>query len=62
MPKHTTNMVLVPDINETDNDNVKVKVSERVLVVEDDEEIRNYVAHELSTHYKVDTCANGKGA
>lgn len=62
VPKHTTNMVLVPDINETDNDNVKVKVSERVLVVEDDEEIRNYVAHELSTHYKVDTCANGKEA
>ncbi len=62
VPKHTTSMVLVPDINETDNDNVKVKVSERVLVVEDDEEIRNYVAHELSTHYKVDTCANGKEA
>ena len=40
-------MVLVPDINETDNDNVNVKVSERVLVVEDDEEIHNYVAHEV---------------
>ena len=35
----------------------KVKVSERVLVVEDDEEICNYVVHELSTHWLVQTRA-----
>ena len=34
----------------------------RIVVVEDDEEIRNYLRDELSANYHVVTCANGKEA
>ena len=36
--------------------------SDRVLIVEDDEEIKNYLAAELSPYYKVETCSNGREA
>ena len=34
----------------------------RILIVEDDKEIKQYLREELSTIYKVDTCSNGKEA
>lgn len=35
---------------------------DRVLIVEDDEEICRYLTSELSLYYKVDTCSNGREA
>ena len=40
----------------------KPKTRQRVLVVEDEEEIRTYLKQELSDEYKVTTCCNGKEA
>ncbi len=34
----------------------------KILVVDDNEEIREYIFKELATHYKVLTCSNGKEA
>lgn len=36
--------------------------SNRILVVEDDDEIRRYLVAELSPFYRVDSCGNGKEA
>ncbi len=36
--------------------------SERILVVEDDKEIRGYICAELASRYKVTECCNGKEA
>lgn len=38
------------------------KNMQRVLVVEDNDELRNYLTHTLSDKYKVQTCSNGKEA
>lgn len=40
----------------------KPKTHQRVLVVEDEEEIRTYLKQELSDEYKVAACRNGKEA
>lgn len=51
----------IPKIEEDDS----LKPSSRyntVLIVEDDEEIRNYLAMELGRYYKIETCNNGKEA
>lgn len=40
----------------------KPKTRQRVLVVEDEEEIRTYLKQELSDEYKVAICCNGKEA
>lgn len=40
----------------------KPRTRQRVLVVEDEEEIRTYLKQELSDEYKVATCCNGKEA
>lgn len=55
------------DIPETSTDtevenNPKSQSSERILIVEDDEEIRHYISKELSSRYKVEECSNGKEA
>lgn len=34
----------------------------RILVVEDDNEVRSYLEHELATRYRVTTCTNGREA
>ena len=46
------------------NDPVKVKprTNYRVLVVDDEDEIRQYIRNELSTMYKIFECSNGKEA
>lgn len=35
---------------------------QRLLVVEDNDELRSYLKHTLSDHYAVETCSNGKEA
>ena len=42
--------------------NMKAKTRLRVLVVEDEDEIKSYLKSELSDEYKVETCSNGKEA
>jgi signal transduction histidine kinase/ligand-binding sensor domain-containing protein/DNA-binding response OmpR family regulator len=48
----------------TDPEEIKVKskTRSRLLVVEDDEEIRNYICEEMATEYHTTACANGKEA
>lgn len=41
---------------------VKAKTNLRILIVEDEEEIRTYLTNELSDEYKITTCENGKEA
>ena len=41
---------------------IKAKSKYRLLVVDDDDEIRNYISQELDTAYQITTCANGKEA
>ncbi|MDO4164636.1 MAG: two-component regulator propeller domain-containing protein [Bacteroides sp.] len=41
---------------------VRAKTKYRILLVDDEEEIRRYVSEELSTQYHVSTCTNGKEA
>lgn len=41
---------------------IKAKTRLRVLVVEDEDEIKAYLKAELSDEYKVETCSNGKEA
>lgn len=40
----------------------KPKYNLHILIVDDEKEIREYLSHELSTEYKVDTCNNGAEA
>ena len=49
--------------NDTEEENNSKSLSpERILIVEDDEEIRHYISKELSPRYKVEECSNGKEA
>jgi len=41
---------------------IKPKTQYRVLVVEDEPEINNYIKHELSENYRIRQCVNGKEA
>ena len=40
----------------------KAKTGIRLLIVEDEEEIRAYLKSELSSEYKIETCSNGREA
>ena len=55
---------LAEDEEETGGEtkNVRTKPRLKVLVAEDEEEIRSYLKAELSDEYKVQVCANGKEA
>lgn len=59
---HHTDAPIAPQPDPEEENNSKSLSSERVLVVEDDEEIRHYISNELSARYKVDECSNGKEA
>ena len=52
----------VPEKPEIMEKGETVSHRKRIVVVEDDEEIRNYLRDELSMNYHVVTCANGKEA
>ncbi|MCD8203160.1 MAG: response regulator [Prevotella sp.] len=56
---HTAIDVLYP---ETDDSSENNRSKQRVLIVEDDEEIRNYLRQELSDKYRIEVSANGKKA
>lgn len=43
-------------------ENTKPKTNYKIMIVEDEVDIRNYLFTELSTYYKVVTCENGKKA
>lgn len=51
----------IPDLESNDSKK-STPVQGRILVVEDDEEIKQYIASELASQYKVETCSNGKEA
>lgn len=55
---------VTPDLPEepAEENNPKSVSNERILIVEDDEEIRHYIKKELSSRYKVEECSNGKEA
>ncbi len=61
IPLSDAKSLLVPDLDEPVEERTGVAAA-HVLIAEDDEEIRNYLAHELSDKYKVTTCANGREA
>lgn len=60
-PFNDTKSILLPDIEDTPDDECRAAEA-RVLVAEDDEEIRNYLCHELSSRYRVTACSNGREA
>ena len=49
-------------INNVDSSKIRPKTNYRVLIVEDEDEIRQYIRQELSDTYKIFECANGKDA
>jgi len=56
------NVIPYNDEDEVEHRKVKPKTKYRVLIVDDEDEIRHYLRHELSDIYKVDECVNGKQA
>jgi signal transduction histidine kinase/ligand-binding sensor domain-containing protein/CheY-like chemotaxis protein/AraC-like DNA-binding protein len=55
---------ILPAINDEQVENKKgrIKTKYRVLIAEDDGEIRHYISHELGTTFHVSGCNNGKEA
>lgn len=51
----------IPEVGETDH-RKPASSGYRVLIAEDDKEIRNYLMSELSAHYRVEACSNGRQA
>lgn len=60
-PINDIKTILAPDLVEPAADHSGISAG-RVLVVEDDAEIRTYLSQELSERYRVTTCANGREA
>lgn len=61
MPLNDVKSILLPDIEEPADDERR-PYEGRVLIAEDDEEIRRYLSHELSGRYRVTACSNGREA
>lgn len=49
-------------VTDTEKAKVKSRTKHRVMIVEDDEEIRNYISQELAEDYHTIECVNGKEA
>ena len=45
-----------------EEEKIRAKTRRRILIVEDDEEIRRYISHELGRDFYIQECANGKEA
>lgn len=58
----TLQSMKIPDVSDEEIQKKNTNPIYRVLIVEDDEEIRNYLNTELSGSYKVETCSDGKEA
>ena len=54
-------MMQIPTVT-LDESKKRLGTTDKVLIVEDDEEIKSYLASELSGYYRVETCSNGKEA
>lgn len=50
------------DFEDQNNKKAKAKTKYRILVVEDESEIRHYIGDELSSEYRIKECKNGKEA
>ena len=61
-PSRTEGDFTVADVNDSEEKKVKARTKHRLVLVEDDEEIRRYVAHEFSSLYHIIEFANGKEA
>ncbi|WP_239060767.1 two-component regulator propeller domain-containing protein [Bacteroides sp. 519] len=53
---------LLNEVAEANQEKQKTKTRYRVLVVEDDDEIRNFITEELGVEYRINECCNGKEA
>lgn len=62
VPAQVDTVLPVSPTTEDDYEKIRAKTKYHVLVVEDDEEIRNYLCHELSNDFHMLKCNNGKEA
>ena len=60
-PVHITTALPTSPVDEED-EKVRSRTKSRVLVVEDDEEIRKYICRELASDFHMSECTNGKEA
>ncbi len=59
---HTADAVLYEEVEAENSIKVKSKTKYRILVVDDEDEIRQYIRTELSDMYRISECRNGKEA
>lgn len=59
---HNSEMIEITDTRESVKPNARPKTKYRLLIVDDEVEIRHYLADELGTVYRISECANGKDA
>lgn len=59
-PSSSTPLVIEPE--ETQHSKVKPKTKYKILIVDDEDEIRHYLRDELADTYKISECVNGKEA
>lgn len=62
IPAHTADAVPVQSVSGEAEEKVRSRTKCRVLVVEDDEEIRKYICRELAVNFHMQECTNGKDA
>jgi signal transduction histidine kinase/ligand-binding sensor domain-containing protein/AraC-like DNA-binding protein len=60
--KNDSHILLAIDDEPAVNKKGRIKTNYRVLIAEDDDEIRQYIGHELDTEFHVSGCNNGKEA
>ena len=61
-PIHLTTALPQPAETTEEAEKIYARTKRRILVVEDDEEIRRYLCHELGTDFHMQECSNGKEA
>ena len=59
---HMPDAILYDDMTAENTTKIKSKTKYRILVVDDEDEIRQYIRTELSDMYKISECRNGKEA
>ena len=61
-PLEQTPELTVPNISATPVNTVETTNSQRILIVEDNDELRSYLISSLSSMYHVQACGNGREA
>ncbi len=61
-PVHIATALPTSPVIEEENEKMRSKSKYRILVVEDDEEIRRYICQELNANFHMQECSNGKEA